>query len=366
MTATRHRVLEVVGPSAGGIRRHVDVLAHHLPAFGWEAVVAAPAGVMDGLDTPATVVPVSMHPTGAALAIRSIRRLATDVEVVHAHGLTAGWLAWAARTGRPTVVTIHNVVLDEAAGRSAAVLRRLQRWLPGRVDRTIAVSTEIALTLPPSDRLQVIIPASLPLAAERDRATVRAAARVGPDVAFVVTVARLHPQKAIGDLLTALVEVRRSVPDVRAAVVGDGPERRSLEHRSSELGLDGCVTFVGTQADAGSWMAAADVVVVSSIWEGSPIVVAEALQLGAPLVTTEVGDVAEIVTDGETGRLVPPASPSLLATAIVDVLADPVGARAMAARGQQRARSRYGTEELVGAVADVYSALIGAAPRSRM
>lgn len=363
MTAAEpaHRVLQVVGPSAGGIRRHVDVLARHLPAHGWQATVAAPAGVMDGLATDAVPVPVSMHPARALRAVRELRHLAGDADVVHAHGLTAGWLAWAARTRRPVVVTIHNVVLDEATGRSAGVLRRLQRRLPGRVDRTIAVSAEIASHLPPSAGVQVIIPASEPPVATRDRAAIRAQLGVGTEQPLIVTVARLHPQKAIGDLLAALATVRRQVPDVHLAIVGDGPERAALEDVAQRGGVADAVTFVGFQPDGPSWLAAADAVAVSSIWEGSPLVVAEAMQLGAPLVATDVGDVAAIVHDGETGRLVPPSDPDALAAALVATLGDPATARAMGERGQRLASARYGVEQLVAEVARVYADVVGPA-----
>lgn len=357
MSVRTGRVLELVGPSAGGIRRHVDVLARHLPTFGWTPVVGAPSGVMDGLATPATPVPVSMHPLRAVTAVRRVRHLARDVEVIHAHGLTAGWLAWAAHPGRPVVVTIHNVVLDEAAGRSAGVLRRLQAWLPGHVDRTIAVSSEIASHLPSGERITVIVPASDPPQVTRDRHTIRALAGVADDAPLVVTVARLHPQKAIGDLLAAAAQLRDGIDRLQVVIVGDGPSRSDLEAEARRLGVEDIVSFVGSQPDGSSWMAAADVVCVSSIWEGSPLVVAEALQLGVPLVATDVGDVAEIVSDGTTGRLVPPSSPSSLAEALASTLADPVGSAAMAARGQVLAVERYGVEALVQAVADVYADL---------
>ncbi|MCB0963418.1 MAG: glycosyltransferase family 4 protein [Acidimicrobiales bacterium] len=352
------RVLEVVGPSAGGIRRHVDVLARHLPATGWEPVVAAPAGVMDGLATPAVAAPIALDPRTALAARRVLRSLAREVDVVHAHGLTAGWIARAARLGRPLVVTVHNVVLDEAAGRSAPILRLLQRRLPGAVDRTIAVSDDIARTLPADPSIRVIIPASDPPVASRSRHEIRAELGIDDATPLVVAVARLHPQKAIGDLLEAVALVRADQPRARLVVVGDGPSRAALEATGRDLGLGDAVTFVGAQPDGPSWMAAADVVAVSSIWEGSPLVVAEALQLGAPLVATDVGDVAEIVRDGETGRLVAPSAPPQLAAAIADQLRDRAGARAMAEVGRARAAERYGVDRLVGDVARTYEELV--------
>jgi glycosyltransferase involved in cell wall biosynthesis len=363
MTTSGGRVLELLGPSSGGIRRHVDVLARHLGEHAWQPTVAGPPGVMDALGSDAVTVPVGLRPADAATAVRRIRRLAADADVVHAHGLTAGWLAAAAHTGRPVVVTIHNIVLAETSGRSAPVLRRLEAGLPGRVDWVIAVSSEIADRFPRwSDRIQVIVPAGPAPVVARDRATIRVAAGVGEGDPLVVTVARLHPQKAVGDLLDAAARVRVEVPEVRFVVVGDGPERASLVAEARRRGVDDVVTFVGGQPDGPSWMAAADVVAVSSIWEGSPIVVAEALQLGRPLVATDVGDVAEAVHDGVTGRLLAPSQPALLAEAITSMLSDRPAAEAMARTGQELATARYGTTALVAAVADVYRRLAGTDP----
>ncbi|HWJ97850.1 MAG TPA: glycosyltransferase, partial [Acidimicrobiales bacterium] len=131
--------LQVLGPSAGGIRRHVATLAEGLEARGRAVTVAGPAGVMDGLWPDAAAVPAALG-ASAPSAVRRLRPLVRQADVVHAHGLTAGWLAWAAGAGPKLVVTVHNLVLDEAAGASTAVLRRLEGWLPGRACETIVIS----------------------------------------------------------------------------------------------------------------------------------------------------------------------------------------------------------------------------------
>ncbi len=360
--STERRVLELLGPSAGGIRRHVDVLARELPAHGWDAVVAGPPGVMDGLTTAAVPVPVRTSPTAVVSAARRVRRLvsAERIAVVHAHGLTAGWVAVLARPGVPIVVTVHNTVLVESAGRAAPLLARLEAALPRRVAATLAVSPELAADLGRRSgvAVEVVIPASPPPEVTRPAAEVRRVAGVDPTAPLVVAVARLHPQKALGDLLAAFADVRTRVPGAHLVVVGDGPERAALEAEAVRLGVAESTSFVGAQPDGPSWLAAADVVAMSSIWEGSPLVVAETLLLGRPLVATEVGDVAEVVVDGRTGRLVPPRAPSLLGAAIGDMLEAPSEAEAMAREGQVAASGRYGLPTLVGAVAAVYDQVL--------
>ncbi len=356
-------VLELLGPSTGGIRRHVDVLADGLTAIGWRVRVAGPAGVMDGLRDDAEAVEVGLGPRSLWRGRRALRSLSRDVDLVHAHGLTAGWLAVLSRLGKPVALTVHNVVLDEAAGRKAGVLRWLESRLPRQVDRTIAVSPQIAGQLRQASGrpVEVIVPVSPTPRPAGTREEIRSSLGLDADTLLLVTVARLHPQKGLLDLLTAVA----ALPDrvgLRLAVVGEGPQREELLDRCAALSLGDTVTFVGAQSDGVGWIAAADLVVVSSIWEGSPLVVAEALRLGRPLVTTDVGDVAEVVVDGETGRLVPPGRPDLLAVAIADLVGDPDGRAQLAEAGRRRATARYDEVRLVQEVSDVYDGLLEVHP----
>jgi len=349
------RVLQLLGPSTGGIRRHVAVLAEALPAQGWDVMVAGPAGVMDGLVTGATTVEVGLGVGALWRGRRALRNLARNVDAVHAHGLTAGWLAVVSGLRPPLVATVHNVVLDEVAGRRAWLLRPLERRLGAHVARLIAVSRPIAdqVGIRAHRPVSVIVPASPAPRPTRSRDEIRAVLALDPAVDLVVVVARLHPQKGLADLLAAVA----ACPDRsgwRVALVGEGPQRQELVALAENLRVADTVSFVGAQLDGASWIAAADLVVVPSIWEGSPIVVAEALLLGRPVIATDVGDVADVVSDRVSGRLVPPGHPAELAAVIVDLLGDPDRRASLAAEGRRRAVERYDQTQLVRAVAHVY------------
>jgi len=126
------RVLQLLGPSTGGIRRHVVTLTAELRRRGWEVAVAGPAGVLDGVGELDAVVDVPAG-SSAVQALRARRQLAPllrGADLVHAHGLKAGWVAGSLRSRPPLVVTVHNLVLDEAAGPSAPVLRVMEGMLP--------------------------------------------------------------------------------------------------------------------------------------------------------------------------------------------------------------------------------------------
>ncbi len=346
------RVLLVLGPSAGGIRRHVAALRDGLRSLGWNVETAGPAGVLDGLGGLDHDVPVGSSPSAVARSARALRALARDVDVVHAHGLTAG-LCTVVAAVRPRVMTIHNVVLDDTAGRAAVVLRQLERRLPGRMDRTIAVSSEIASRFVGASSMVVIPPAGPMPVPVRDAATVRRDLGIG-DAPLVTTVARLNPQKDLPTLLAAARLVLDARPEVRFVVVGGGPAEAEVRAEHARLGLGDAVQLLGARPSAADELAAADVFALSSMWEGSPLSVAEALLLQRPVAVTAVGAVPEVVEDGVTGRLVAPRSPAALAEAILDLLADPAEAARLAAAGHAVAVARFSPETLVRAVEEQY------------
>ena len=356
------RVLLLLGPSTGGIRRHVAYLAERLSAAGWGVEVAGPHGVMDGVGRQDHDVAVPSTPGLAALrARRALLRAAGRADIVHAHGLKAGWLAASlGRGGPPVVVTVHNLVLDEVAGRTAPLLRAAEGLLPQRVDTTIAVSREIARRFTRQSgggRVVVIPPAAAPAVARRGRDDVRAELRVG-DAPLVVSVARLHPQKDLTTLVRAAAGLRARIPDVRVVIVGDGPLAAELRAEVLSLDLEGCVSLVGARPDAVDVLAAADAVVVSSLWESGPIVALEALQLGRPLVSTPVGLVPDLVEPGVHGVLVPVGDPVAMAAGLGAVLTDHAAAARMAAAGRARVTAELDPEALVSRVADVYRATL--------
>lgn len=360
MVEPQRAVLQLLGPSTGGIRRHVAELARRLPAHGWSSPVAGPAGVLGPRGDLARVVPVPGAPTPALLAARRALRAAvavTGADVVHAHGLKAGWLATLAGLDRPVVVTVHNLVLDEAAGRSAPALRALEARLPGRAAATIAVSVAIAdrfAGVRGADRVRVVRPVGPPPAPSRTAAKVRADLGIAADAPLVVTVARLHPQKGLPTLLRAAAALRARVPDVRVVVVGEGPDHAALTALATELGVADTVLLAGPSPDAADELAAADVVAMCSRWESGPLAVAEALALGRPVVATPVGFVPELIDDGVSGRIVPVGDPPALAGALGDVLADPEGAARMAEAGRRAVGEALGPDRLVGDVVKVY------------
>jgi glycosyltransferase involved in cell wall biosynthesis len=169
-----------------------------------------------------------------------------------------------------------------------------------------------------------------------ERAAVRAELRLDPDALVVGTVANLRAQKAYPDLLEAALEVVERLPQVRFLAVGQGPLEAEIRSLHDQLGLGDRLLLLGHRPDAVRVMAACDVFVLASLYEGLGVAVMEALALGLPVVATAVGGVPEVVEHGREGLLVPPGRPHELAAALVTLLTDSEGRLRMAAAAAHR------------------------------
>ena len=352
---------QLLGPSTGGIRNHVTTLAAGLPSLGWASPVLGPAGVLDGIGVLDGVVPVpaGMSPTGLRSARQAVRPWRTSASVLHAHGLKAAWTLVAGRPSRPVVMTQHNVVLDQAVGRSADLQRRLEREVLRRVDRVIAPTPHLAAALAgtvPEDRIRVVVPCFPKPIPTASRAEVRHRLGLSDDTPLVVSVTRLHPQKDLTTLVAAWSQVVDRVPDAQLVVVGEGPARPEVEAAVVAAGLEASVQLIGSRPRAADELAAADVAVLTSVWEAIPIVLAEALLLGVPVVSTDVGMASDLMGDGTGGRVVPVGDAEAVADGLVALLSDPERADVGRA-GQVRAEQVFDPDALVAGVAAVYGEL---------
>lgn len=359
----RRRVLQLLGPSTGGIRLHVAELATRLPAMGWDVTVVGSPRVMQGVGRQDGVVDVP--PTWNVPAYRSARRRLAELveghDLIHVHGLKAAMVAVGSKPRPPMVLTVHNLVAGTQPRLVRPMFERLESSLVERSDHVIVISDEIARRfdgIVSPDHQTFVLPASPPRVPRRPVAEVRAEYGVG-DAPLIVIVARHHRQKRLTLFLDAMAQVHRVRPDVRALMIGDGPEHRDLQQRCSALGLDGVVILTGHLPDPADEMRAADVVALSSDWEGSPLVVAECLTLGRPLVTTAVGTVTRHLVDGVSARITPIGDVQAFAAALIAVLGDPAGARRMAEAGRVVAAQHFDPDHLVAAVAAVYEVVVG-------
>lgn len=157
-------------------------------------------------------------------------------------------------------------------------------------------------------------------------------------IPLIVACGRLHEQKGFSYLIDALARVRETVP-AHLWIVGEGPLKSSLERQIQKRGLSDCVRLVGFQSNPYQYMAAADVFVLSSLYEGFGNVIVEAMACGTPVIATRCHHgPAEIIEDGVNGLLVPPADGESLAQAIARVLTDSALRQHLSDRGRLRSQ----------------------------
>ncbi|MDH2430292.1 glycosyltransferase family 4 protein [Sphaerisporangium sp. TRM90804] len=344
------RVLLVLGTSAGGVGRHVRMLADGLSREGHPVVVAGPAGTEEAFGFSAVArfarVPVSDRPRPLSdlRAVWRLRALAAGADVVHAHGLRAGALAALALAGRRTflVVTLHNALT--AGGAVGAVYEALERVVARRADQVLVVAPDLGERMAARGARSVaaaVVPAPPLSPPRRTPAEVRAelagleaaqpqARHVTSGRPVVLTVARLAQQKGLETLLEAAAGPYDAEP--LFVVAGDGPLRAELQERVDAGGLP--VLLLGDRSDVADLLQVASALVVPSRWEGQPLSVQEALRSGTPVVGTAVGGVPAMV--GDAGLLVPPGDAAALRREIARLLADPVLAARLAASAVAR------------------------------
>lgn len=354
------RVLEVMAQSAGGIARHVAQVSAALDGrAGLEIDIAAPPGTPIPLPKEALPVDIPKSPLGHRRAVARLAGLIEEggYDVVHAHGLRAGLDAARAARGRARcLVTLHNLIHPEISGALRARLYRpAERAVVRLAERTFAVSEQIAAHLRALEpaaaaRIETLYLGIGPApATRRGRAEVRV--ELGDPPSLVVTASRLVPQKALHVLLEALAQLDE---DVHVAVAGEGRLRPALEQRAAELGVSARVHWLGFRSDVADLIAAADVFCLSSVWEGVPLAAQEAILLGTPVVATAVGGMPELVTDGVSGRLVPPGRPDLLASALCALLRDRDHASDLARAARAALEERFSTGKMLARLEQLY------------
>lgn len=364
-----HRVLLVLGNSAGGIARHVAQVTEMLDGdSGIEIDLAGPDDLPVRMPKPVIPLAIPDGMFGHRAAIEALRVILRrgSYDVVHAHGLRASIdAAMAARHVRvPVLSTVHNLVQPEVAGRLNAPLYRRSEALAVRLTgRTFAVSEEIAARLRRAarrhaDKIEVLhLGVGDPPPVHKTRAEVRADLGVGANRPLVVAVARLAPQKALHVLIDAAARSRR---DPLVVVVGEGPLGDDLRGRARAVAPER-VRFLGWRDDVADLVAAADAFCLSSVWEGVPLAAQEAILLGTPVVATDVGGMRELVVDGESGRLVPRGSATALATALDEVLADPELAGGLASAARDRLTAEFSTSAMLARLRAAYSTTVAVA-----
>lgn len=241
----------------------------------------------------------------------------TGAEIIETHGYKPTALAYLLRrTGSPLpwLAFFHGATAENTKIRFYQWLdRRLMRAADEIVVMSAAQAAAYRTLGPP---VQVIYNAVIPLAEEQGHGGAAPDFIAPPHGPRVGVIGRLSPEKGVDVFLEACAQLRREGLGFHGVVVGDGPERASLERQSAALGLSTTVTFAGHHSDMRAVYPAIDLLVLPSRSEGLPNVLLEGLRADRPVVATAVGAVPEVLSLPEAGILVAPGDAAALAAAI--------------------------------------------------
>ena len=356
----------------GGADQQILILARSMRARGHDVriVALAPLGPM-GLEAQREGIPTESLELKRNIGdlpriLRLVRMVrAWRPDVLHSHMVHANLLARVVRMMTPVpalVSTIHSI---NDGGRLRMTAYRLTNRFMDRVTiiSRLAAERYVSIGVIPADRLEVI-PNAVDTARFRRMPEARAAVRkeLGLGDEFVwLAVGRFQPAKDYPTMIGAFAGLPAGSSS-RLLLAGQGPLRGEVETLIEKAGVQDRVRFLGVRRDVPELMSAADGYVLSSAWEGMPVVLLEAAAAGLPVVATRVGGVQEVVEDGSTGTLVPAGDAAALARAMAAIESlSPDARTSMGARGRALVDERYSTDRLMERWERLYSDLVAAA-----
>jgi len=294
------------------------------------------------------------------------------VDILQTHLFDAGILGIiAARLARTPVVVLTRHHLDQVHLIGNRFHVWLDRWMAKQADHVVVLSNAVKNFMVSVDKIDAkkveVIHQGFDFesleATEKDRERIRN--EFGLDSRFVIgCVGQLFETKGQKHLILALKELAKEIPEGHLLLVGGG-DRKPLEDLARDLGLQNRITFAGYRKDIAACFSAMDMVVHPSLSEAFCQVLIEAMAVGKPLVSTDVGGAPEVITQGETGILVPPEDSMAIARAILDLYRLPERREQLARNAQSSVRKRFPVSLMVERQLSCYSRLLKDIPSQR-
>ena len=384
--APRLRVAQLIESMAVGGAEHLAVkTANYLAAAGHDShlIVTRGPDVLSAKIRPAVKVHYLhferasiKNPWAFGTSLRKGLKLITavlvreQIPVVQTHlpgsnffGLLLAW-----KKACAVLATIHNNQEFNYGDADNPLLARLRKKAYRKIltscQGVVAVSEEVRTSLirdlgagpAAAEKISVVTNAveiPLPLDAVR-REAIRGDLGVGPRQILILAAGRFCEQKNFGDLVTTARRLKERGCSFRLVIAGDGEQRIDLVDRVCRLGLESEVALPGNLTDLDQVMQAADIFVMSSLWEGLPLVLLEAMAAGLPVVAYGIPGIEEVVTAGVTGLTVPVGEVASLADGLEQLAGNDELRRRLGAAGETRIQAEYGFAEYVEKLSELY------------
>jgi glycosyltransferase involved in cell wall biosynthesis len=322
-----------------------------------------------------TILPELLRQVSLPHDLRAIARMARLMRkrgytIVHTHSSKAGILGRLAARLAGVPILVHTVHGWSFHDHMRPALRRLYIGL----ERLAASFTQAMIVVAERDiqkglrqgigsRDQYhLIRSAIPLdefdPGQYDRREVRRALGIPIEAPVLGNVGRFSAQKNPLDWVRIAGRIGRAQPNARFLLVGDGPLRSEVERGLQAEGIAGRTVLTGLRRDPGRMMAAMDVFLLTSLWEGLPRVLPQAMSIGLPVAAYDVDGSAEVVLPGETGTLCPPGALDEMAAGCLELLRDPALRLQMGLSGQARARSEFDLTDMIARIDGLYQDLL--------
>jgi glycosyltransferase involved in cell wall biosynthesis len=369
----KFRVLHVVRPATGGMKKHVLSLLAKMNRDLFKPFLACPPGTLEQ-EASSLGVTVTSIPLGGELSMvddwTAICRLVSilrehEITIMHAHGAKAGLIGrLGARLAKTPVVfmTAHNFVIsDEWPTWKKSFFALAERILARYTDKVITASDALREELIKREKIN---PAKLvtvyngidydPFRKIWERKAVLRSLGLPPLGRVAGMISRLIPQKGVSYFLKAAASLAGE-HQVNFLIVGDGPYRQQFEAEALALGLQHRLVFAGERQDIAAILSAVDVLALPSLTEGGlPFIILEAMAAGCPVVATRVGGIPEIIYDTHNGLLIPAKDYKMLAEAIASLLIDREKAALIGRRGRKFVLDNFIIDNMVQKVENEY------------
>jgi glycosyltransferase involved in cell wall biosynthesis len=376
------KILHIVGLAHGGVGQHLMSLVKGCDPRRFESTLAMAADTSPlrpqfeshGI----RVLPLKLdHYGGASKNIVAFWQLAAILreerfDVIQTHTSVAGAMGRVAAkmfTRTPVVHMIHAFAghpCRSAMFRRAAafVERRLDRWTDFYIAGTRAmVNRGVSQRVFTADKVELIYNgvdlARFDAAAKNTLTPGRESASNGKSTVTVGFLGRLEKQKGAEYLIRAAAIVRPQNRHVRFLLAGEGSLRPELERLAAELGVADAIQFVGWTQDIPGFLKQIDILAMPSLWEAFGLSAAEAMAAEKPVIASSVEGLPEVVEDGLTGMLVPPADPAALARGIIALAADSTLRRAMGRHGRARVERLFTVDRMIARHEHFYERVAG-------
>jgi glycosyltransferase involved in cell wall biosynthesis len=351
-------------------RFHVEVLSG--PQTGTEGSLIEEVRQQD---IPLTIFPDLLRQVSPWHDLKALWKMKRYIQtggytIVHTHSSKAGIIGRLAARLAKTPLIVHTVHGWSFHEYMSPVTRRiyiwLERWIAGFSDVLIVVTErdiEKGLQAGIGRREQYRrIHSAIPLDEFDPRLfdpqSVRRDLDLAEDAIVIGNVGRFSAQKNPLDWVRVAARVGQACPKARFLLVGDGPLRSQVEQALQQAGIAERTTLTGLRRDVPRMLAAMDIFLLTSLWEGLPRVIPQAMAMGLPVVANRADGVTEAIQDGSSGYLCSPGEIEQMAECCIELARSPLKRQEMGHRGQAQAIQEFDLHKMIASLEALYDELL--------